>query len=272
MTWGRVAVWLTHRQKVIALGLSVGGAIAIGLVLLGVLPYGKPGPFGPMGDASAYWIGARAANPYDWQVGFAEYRYSPAFLWLIAPISWLPWEVFAAVWLGLHLAIIAWFRAPWLLAFPPVADDIIRGNIGLFVAAMIVLALRYPGMWAFGLLTKGTPGIGVLWHVVRREWIAVGLALGVTGAIMALGFIFQPELWRAWLGTLGGGGINEFNAVYFSLPLRLPVAAVILVAARHRPLWLPVAVAVAMPTLYLSSLAVLAAWVPLYRSSRSTKK
>ena len=257
--------WFRSRWPIIALGLTMGGGVAIGGVLLGLLPYGAPaGPFEAMGDATAYWRGARAEHLYDWQIGYAQYRYSPAFLWVIAPISWLPWEAFAAVWLGLHLAVIAWFRAPWLLAFPPVADDIIRGNISLFLAAMIVLGLRYPGAWAFGILTKVTPGIGVLWHMVRREWRPAGLALAATGVIAAAGFALQPDLWLAWGQSLaaGAGGVHGVNVV-ISLPIRLVAAGVIIVAFRHRPRWLPVAVTVAMPTLWLSSLAVLAAIVPL---------
>lgn len=264
---GRIATWYLERRAFIQFCLAVGGAIAVAGILIGVFPYGERHPvWGTLGDASAYWTASRSSNPYDWQPGMAEFRYSPAFLWLIAPISWLPWNLFALVWVALHLAVVAWFRAPWLLAFPPVVDDIVRGNISLFLAAMIVVSFRYSAVWAFGLLTKVTPGIGVLWHLARQEWRNLTIALVVTAAVVVVGVLVDRALWLAWVESIGVNGVHEVNQVV-PLPFRLIAAAVIgLVAGvRGEPRWMAVGVAVAMPTLWLSSLAVLAAWVPLSR-------
>ena len=52
------------------------------------------------------------------------------------------------------------------------------------------------------LLTKITPAIGMVWHLVRREWRELGIAVGVTAAVVAIGFIVNPGLWRAWFDTL----------------------------------------------------------------------
>lgn len=264
---GRIASWYLERREVIQFALTVGGAIAVTGILIGLFPYGERHPvWGTMGDASAYWNAARMSNPYDWQPGMAEFRYSPAFLWAIAPISWLPWQLFALVWVALHLAVLAWFRAPWLLAFPPVVDDIVRGNISLFLAAMVVVGFQWSAVWAFGFLTKVTPFVGVLWHLGRREWRSLASPLLVTAAVLALGVVLNRTLWIAWVESFGVTGPHEVNQIV-PLPLRVIPAAVICVVAgvRGNPRWIAVGVAIAMPTLWLSSLAVLAAWVPLSR-------
>ena len=266
----RLARWYEARRRVIETALTVGGAVAVVGALVGLFPYGDEiAGFGPMGDASAYWLAARSESPYQWQPGMAEFRYSPAFLWLIAPISWLPWELFAAVWVLLHVSVLWWFRAPWLLAFPPVTDDIIRGNISLFLAAMIVLAIRYPGLWAFGFLTKVTPGIGVAWQLGRRDWRGVLVAGLTTGLVVGLGLVIDRSLWREWWDSLFVGA-EDINTV-ISLPIRVMVGSAIVVAAavRQDSRLVPVGVAMAMPTLWLSSFAVLAALVPLSRFRRT---
>ena len=68
----------------------------------------------------------------------------------------------------------------------PVSQEILIGNIHLLLAAAIVLGFRWPGTWAFVLLTKVTPGVGLLWFAVRREWRSLGIALGATAAIVAV--------------------------------------------------------------------------------------
>ena len=75
---------------------------------------------------------------------------------------------------------------PGLLAFPPVALNLVDGNIHLFLAVAIALGFRYPALWSVVLLTKVTPGVGLLWFAVRREWRSLRIALGVTGAIVAV--------------------------------------------------------------------------------------
>jgi hypothetical protein len=65
---------------------------------------------------------------------YEAYVYSPAFAQIIYPLTLLPWEVFAALWTGLAIGILFWMRVPWMLAFPGVVDDILRGNIHVFLA------------------------------------------------------------------------------------------------------------------------------------------
>ena len=49
---------------------------------------------------------------------------------------------------------------------------------GAFIAAAIVIGFRWPAAWSLVLLTKITPGIGLLWFAVRREWRSLAIALG----------------------------------------------------------------------------------------------
>ena len=65
----------------------------------------------------------------------------------------------------------------------------------------IVLGMRWPAAWAFILLTKISPGVGLLWFAVRREWRNLAIALGVTSAIAAVSFVLAPNLWSDFLAA-----------------------------------------------------------------------
>lgn len=63
-------------------------------------------------------------------------------------------------------------------------NELIFGNIHLLLAAMTVLGPRYPALWSFGLLTKVTPGIGILWFIARGEWRQVLIVVLTTLALV----------------------------------------------------------------------------------------
>ena len=54
------------------------------------------------------------------------------------------------------------------------------GNINLLIVGAVLIGFRYPWAWAFIILTKVTPGIGLLWFLTRREWRHLAIALGAT--------------------------------------------------------------------------------------------
>ena len=99
----------------------------------------------------------------------------------------------------------------------------------------IVAGFRYPATWALMLLTKVTPGIGLLWFLVRREWRALAIALGVTAAIVAVSFVLDRSAWEEWIailrGDLAGAGQGSIDTPgwYVAVPLlpRLVVAAIV---------------------------------------------
>ena len=78
--------------------------------------------------------------------------------------------------------------------FVPVLFEFYLGNVHLLLALAIVLGFRWPAAWAFVLLTKITPGIGLLWFAVRREWRSLAIALGATAGRSSLaGLLVAPQ-------------------------------------------------------------------------------
>src|SRR6476469_9670935 len=142
-------------------------------------------------DARCYYQ-ATLADPYlhsAWNDPIA-YVYSPAFLQLVTQLTQLPWQAFMAVWTALLIGAVRFLTGPRLLAagllFPFTAMEVAGGNVSLLLALAIVVGFRWPWTWSLVLLTKITPGIGLLWFAVRREWRSLGMALGVTALIVAV--------------------------------------------------------------------------------------
>lgn len=236
-------------------------------------------PWADSVDAYAYWTtrsGDFYAAAQTGQIG--AYLYSPAFAQALAPLTWLPVAVFTALWTAINCAALWWLLGrlalPSLL-FLPIPFEIISGNVHLLYAVAIVAGFRYPVSWALMLLTKVTPGVGVLWFLVRREWRALFLAIGATAAIVAVSFLLDHTAWESWLQLLqrdlSGAGQASFQTVGWFVPIpllpRLVVAAgIVAFAAWSARRWLvPVAVLLALPVIWLNGLAVLAAVVPLWR-------
>src|SRR5262245_41416214 len=237
-------------------GAFLAGLVFAFLIGLGLLPFAV--------DAHAYW----AANPLDPYsnaalADFDAYFYSPAFTQAIWPLHWLPWPIFAGLWTAAIVVAFRWLSGLWLglvLLLPPVFIEVAMGNIHAFLAVAIVLGFRWPVTWAFVLLTKVTPGIGLLWFAARREWRNLALALGATAVIVAASFAIAPALWREWLEVLAGRSSAPNTAgVYGVIPLllRLPVAAVLVIwAARTDRAWIvPIAAVLAMPVLWPNAYA-----------------
>lgn len=229
-------------------------------------------------DARAYW-----ALDYDnlyagSLVGrLGTYLYSPAFAQAMWPLTLLPWQVYAALWSALNLAVLVWMTRPFLAAlllfvpFSPVTDEITTGNLHLLLAAALVLSFRYPSAYALPLLTKITPGVGVLWFLGAQKWRAFLVALGTTVAIAAVSFVIGVGQWLDWIGLLrASSGVavpGSIGVIPGPLWLRVAAAAV-LVLAGGRLGWkwtVPVAATLALPVTWSSGLSILVALVPLYR-------
>jgi hypothetical protein len=251
-----------------------GFIVAVGLVVLMVSlaePF-EPDSFGPGHDARAYWS-APLGDPYvPGSVGQeSAYLYSPAFIWLLSPLRALSWPLFLGIWTGGLLVVLFWLARPLLflplllLALP----EIWGGNITILLAAAIVLGFSRPWAWAFPLLTKVTPGVGILWFAVRREWLNVGLAAAATVGVIAAVALFTPGLWADWLQLLlsSTGSSTVPGSVPIPLIVRLPFAIALIAFAAQRDMrWLlPIGVLLAMPVIWWGSLALLTASVALKR-------
>jgi hypothetical protein len=230
-------------------------------------------------DAFAYWA-VKPADPYQAGVGgLGAFNYTPPIARLFGPFGLIEWYSFLWIWTALLLGNMIWLgrrgiRVIWLLAFPPVALELYHGNIHLWIAAAIALGFRYPWTWGFVLLTKVTPGVGLLWFAIRREWRALTIALGVTGAIVAVSLLYEPNVWREWIdfiaSTPEGGSVAQFQ-IPIPLWIRLPAAVALVAwgALNDRRWTVPVAATLALPVLWVSGFAICAALAsaPLQQSA-----
>lgn len=223
-------------------------------------------------DAQAYWnprAYAGAANVPGQVEG--AFLYAPPALLVAQALSVIPW----AIWLTLYTLAIglgAWTLAGPLTVFviflPQVASEIVIGNIHVFLALVAVYGLRWPALWSFVLLTKVTPGIGLLWFAVRREWRSLGIALGVTAIIAIPTLILAPNLWADWLAMLGRSQ-GQSDGIPFPLRFLAATLLVVVGARRDWPIVLPVAVMLAQPSLWdVHGLAVLLGVLPYIRRLR----
>jgi hypothetical protein len=249
------------------------GLIAAAVVLVVVVVFRVPSDASwPTGqEAYCYWLPA-LADPYaraDWTQPFA-YVYSPAFLQGIAGLKALPWPAFLAAWTAILLLAVRYLvgHRLWAVAIAFAVLELMGGNIHLLLAIAIVAGFRWPAAWAFVLLTKVTPGVGLLWFAVRGEWRNLAIALGATAAIVAVSWAVAPAAWAAWLDVLSASTtktVGLWAALPVPLWLRLPVAVVLVAwGARTDRRWtLPVAALLALPALWFGSASMLLAAVAL---------
>jgi hypothetical protein len=270
----RSRAWASARDRIRPSRSEVAGwaiaLIAWVLIVFMAEPFGRE--WGTGQDAYCYYW-PTLADPYarsDWTEPIA-YVYSPAFLQLVTPLTTLPWQAFLATWTVILLAAVRFLTGPRLLWFGVLVGlmELAGGNISLLLAAAMVVGFRWPAAWAFVLLTKVTPGIGLLWFVVRREWTALFTALAATAAIVLVSGALMPGAWAEWATVLqsvaGRGG--TWAAVPIPFIVRLPLAVIVVVwGARTDRRWaVPVAGMIALPALWYGGFSMLLATIALNR-------
>jgi hypothetical protein len=172
---------------------------------------------------------------------------------------------------------VAWLTGPRLLVLGLLVAslELVGGNISLLLAVAIVLGFRWPATWAFVLLTKVTPGVGLLWFAVRGEWRSLGIALGATLGVVVVSAFFMPAAWGEWFNVLSSaaGRDGTWAAVPIPFWFRLPVAVAIVVwGARTNRRWaVPVASMVALPALWYGGLSMLLGVLPLLEARRGNQ-
>jgi Glycosyltransferase family 87 len=263
--------WPTSRAgRLLYLALNAAALVAIAYMWLWIVQRDF------LNDARAYWS-VDYSNLYGGSlVGrFGTYLYSPAFAQAMWPATLLPWTVFAGLWCALNLGLLVWMARPILAAlllflpFSPVTDEITTGNVHILLAAAIVIGFRWSAAYALPLLTKVTPGVGLLWYAGARRYRQLALAVAVTLAICAVSFVIAPQQWFDWIDLLRrSAGVSPGGAGVIPGPLWLRGAlAAVLVLAGGRLEWrwtVPVAAALALPVTWSSGMAVLIALIPLY--------
>lgn len=258
------------RRRAVRDGLIISGWLATLFALVVVTYFGRSLGY----DAYAYWsidfgdiYGRSMGNNFT----LGGFRYAPPIAFLFAPLGALPWWLFLWLWGAVMLATILWLGGRWslvLLALPPVALELYHGNVHLLIAAAIALGFRHSWTWSFVLLTKVTPGVGLLWFAVRREWRSLAIALGVTAAISLATAIVAPNYWREWIDSIFSN-LNEpqYYSVPPPAPIRLPIAALLVIwgARTDRPWTVPIAATLGLPIIWPQGLCVCLAAIPFLR-------
>ena len=241
---------------------------------LGVGPWNLPAF-----DLWAYWL-TRSGVDYSAQQGATgAYLYSPVFAQLIAPLTALPWPVFAGLWTALIAAPLLWLagrRAILLVVLPPVLMSVALGQLDLLFAVVAIVGLRWPVAWVLPILTKVTPGIGIIWFLVRRDWRSLALVLTATAVVVSVSAAADPGAWTAWLAMLVRMDFPALGGDLWFLPIplwfRLPVAAMLIAwgATTNRQWVLPIGMFLSLPTVWLNSPTILVGLLPLVAGGART--
>ena len=258
------------RRRAVRDGLIISGWLATAFALVVVTYFGRS--FGY--DAFSYWS-IDLNDLYGRTLGsnftLGAFRYAPPIAFLMAPLHALPWWLYLWLWEALMLATVFWLGGRWalvLLALPPVALELYHGNVHLLMAAAIALGFRYSWTWSFVILTKLTPGVGLLWFAVRREWRSLAIALGATAAVSLAAAIVAPQLWREWVDSIISNlGEPQYYSIPPPAPFRLPLAALLVIwgARTDRPWTVGVAATLGLPIIWPHGLVVALAAVPFLR-------
>jgi hypothetical protein len=241
-------------------------------------------------DEHAYWLAGRAIlegrSPYDPSAypgtPFA-YFYPPPLAVALAPVTALiPSGAFSFAW-SVGQVVALW----WLLgarrdlfgivvvvasfAFLPITIELRSGNIHLFLAVLIVLAMRGRA-WLFGIggAVKLSPAVGIVYLASAGRWRDAATAAIVAIGVALVTVLVAPGAWADFLGFVGReGGSAAASLVPVPYPVRAVVAVVLaVIAGRIRPALgeplVVVAIAVGSPTLWMTTLSLLTAIVGLW--------
>jgi Glycosyltransferase family 87 len=237
-------------------------------------------------DEHAYWLAANrllAGEPlYDptaTSITPYAFWYPPIVAQVLAPIAAIvPSQLFSILWIVLMLGCLFWLAGRNVLvalamcAFPPIAVEFWFRNVHLIIAVLLVLGLRRWGGWfSVGAAIKLAPVLGIPYLALRGRGREALVAAAFGAVLLAISLALGPELWRQFIDIALARGPSDASG-FLPVPYvaRLVIGAVLMViAARVEPRigepLLVVAVTIALPTLWFTALATLAAIVPLVR-------
>ena len=258
MTWARIG-----RDSLVLLGIIAAVVYWVYLTKTGGAPV----------DVHAYWA-ADPTNLYPRPEAGEKngFNYSPVFDTLVAWGRLLPFEVFVAIWRAILLIALVYLAGPFtifVLFTVPVASEINAGNIQILLALAIVVGFRHPATWSFVLLTKVTPGIGLLWFLIQRRWRAFATAIVATAVLAALSFIVRPGDWLGYLHLWTIAPAPAVSPYYLSFWQRLPFALLFIVWGGVTGRRWPVVVGstLALPVYYIISTSMLVGVLPYLREA-----
>ncbi|MEW1949348.1 glycosyltransferase family 87 protein [Pseudarthrobacter sp902506025] len=228
-------------------------------------------------DAHAYWLAARGDMAYSRSGGEVDaYLYSPAFATVIHPIATLDWSLFYSFWVVLQSSALIWllkplklrWAVPFFLASVP---ELINGNIFILLAMCAVLGLTRPAWYSVALLTKVTPGVGLLWFAGKRDWRSLSAVAMATLLVTACSYVLTPTEWNAWLHFLLSHHDGSPDGLAGLAVRFLLAAALVLYGAKKDMAWLIApAMVIASPIFDFPVLTLLTA-IPRLASGSGSK-
>jgi Glycosyltransferase family 87 len=271
----------------------IGGCL---LLIVAVTRWGIPS------DEFAYWLAGQrllAGEPlYDPSATPGTpyaYFYPPPLAQVLAPLTaFVPDAVYVAAWTVLLLLCLWWTAgrqvlvALALVAFIPVAVELWYRNIHLVLVVLIVLGLRRSSAWlAVAAAIKGAPALALVYFLVARRYRDAFVMGGVGLAMLIVSIALSPGAWRQFLDVIvaDAAGVGA-SIVPIPFAARATAAVVIVIIAglvarrasapaggqsltsdsRAGEALLVVALVLANPTFWVTSLSLLIAIVPLWRS------
>lgn len=210
-------------------------------------------------DAFNYWSAWQGGLYHGSRLMYGDgvYLYSPVFAQLLYPFTLLPFGAFRLGWAALSLTAFVWLIAPaplrWKVPLAFVATVCVAAG-GIEWLLCLVVVLRYPALWAVGILTKVTPGI-----VLVGNPRALVIALGATGIVAGVSFVIAPHLWLDWFDLLARNLTQpHYEGLVGFLPVRLAVAAGLVLTSRS-PIAPALALIVATPDINVTTAGLLCA-------------
>jgi len=206
-----------------------------------------------------------------------SFTYSPAAAWWLQPLQALPFEAFRTLVVAVNMAGFVFLIGPvfatiiLLAQLLPVWMEFQQANINFALGAALVLGFRSAGWYAFPLLTKVTPGIGLAWFAFRREWRSIATA-GVASLLLAVpSLVLHASAWPVWIESLvANAGADAQIGAPIALRAVLAAALVGWGAMTDRPWTVPIAAALVAHVNSSGWLIGLAA-VPLYLDRRRAR-
>jgi Glycosyltransferase family 87 len=238
-------------------------------------------------DDLAYWLAAQrlVAGQPVYVTGEAAfepyaYHYTPPLAQVLAPLTLVLPTVAYLVGYRISELLAVWFIAgrrilPMLalIAFIPVAVELRFENVHLLMAVAVVLALsRWPVLFAVAAIVKISPGLGIVYLLLRRRWRDAAISVAVGLGICAISYLVAPGLWQEFVTSIGDrAGITGNSLIPVPYVVRAFAGLLIAVAGglvgrRNGELLLVLGITVANPNLALNGFAVLAAAVPVWRA------
>jgi alpha-1,2-mannosyltransferase len=163
--------------------------------------------------------------------------YPPFAVLFLGPLAALPWPVSAVTMLAISLASLGLvihlsLRGVWphgtivllplCLLLEPVWDTLWFGQVNLVLMALVALDCLSPRTrWRRGMLVgiaaavKLTPGVFLLYFLLRKDYRAAGTAAATGLAATAVGFLVSWHgSWEFWFGS--GGARDVSGSAYVS--------------------------------------------------------